>query len=160
MYPEHLYFLRWYVVDTIVWWSIARFWVQQFWLGFTSWWCCICKHFLLILVAHTIYFRSELWSSYSLLLRCYFVNTSIHLNLYFFSFIFYTSCGAFCSFIHILSCSLWNHELWYLQVLSDEKKRALYDQYGEAGVKSTVGGGSATYTVILCNLVLPKVYLL
>ena len=32
------------------------------------------------------------------------------------------------------------------QVLSDDKKRALYDQYGEAGVKSTVGGSSA-YTV-------------
>ncbi|KAG5523296.1 hypothetical protein RHGRI_035194 [Rhododendron griersonianum] len=27
------------------------------------------------------------------------------------------------------------------EVLSDEKKRALYDRYGEAGVKSTVGGG-------------------
>ncbi|KAF5741745.1 chaperone protein dnaJ 1 mitochondrial isoform X1 [Tripterygium wilfordii] len=32
------------------------------------------------------------------------------------------------------------------EVLSDDKKRALYDQYGEAGVKSTVGGASATYT--------------
>ncbi|MED6143583.1 hypothetical protein PIB30_117055 [Stylosanthes scabra] len=32
------------------------------------------------------------------------------------------------------------------EVLSDDKKRALYDQYGEAGVKSTVGGGSSTYT--------------
>lgn len=31
------------------------------------------------------------------------------------------------------------------EVLSDDKKRALYDQYGEAGVKSTVGGG-AGYT--------------
>ncbi|KAG6410709.1 hypothetical protein SASPL_128775 [Salvia splendens] len=27
------------------------------------------------------------------------------------------------------------------EVLSDDKKRALYDQYGEAGVKSAVGGG-------------------
>lgn len=34
------------------------------------------------------------------------------------------------------------------QVLSDDKKRALYDQYGEAGVKSTVGGASGAYTVI------------
>ncbi|KAG4947853.1 hypothetical protein JHK86_041092 [Glycine max] len=32
------------------------------------------------------------------------------------------------------------------QVLSDDKKRALYDQYGEAGVKSAVGGGSSAYT--------------
>ncbi|XP_021895931.1 uncharacterized protein LOC110813197 [Carica papaya] len=32
------------------------------------------------------------------------------------------------------------------EVLSDDKKRALYDQYGEAGVKSTVGGASSTYT--------------
>lgn len=38
-----------------------------------------------------------------------------------------------------------------LQVLSDDKKRALYDQYGEAGVKSTVGGSSA-YTVLLLLL--------
>ncbi|KAJ9190012.1 hypothetical protein P3X46_001249 [Hevea brasiliensis] len=32
------------------------------------------------------------------------------------------------------------------EVLSDDKKRALYDQYGEAGVKSTVGGASSSYT--------------
>ncbi|KAJ4816430.1 Chaperone protein DnaJ [Rhynchospora pubera] len=32
------------------------------------------------------------------------------------------------------------------EVLSDEKKRALYDQYGEAGVKSAVGGGAGAYT--------------
>ncbi|QCE08866.1 uncharacterized protein LOC114185178 [Vigna unguiculata] len=32
------------------------------------------------------------------------------------------------------------------EVLSDDKKRALYDQYGEAGVKSAVGGGSAYTT--------------
>ncbi|XP_031739805.1 uncharacterized protein LOC101208835 isoform X1 [Cucumis sativus] len=32
------------------------------------------------------------------------------------------------------------------EVLSDDKKRALYDQYGEAGVKSTVGGSSAYTT--------------
>ncbi|WCJ40528.1 Chaperone protein DnaJ [Euphorbia peplus] len=32
------------------------------------------------------------------------------------------------------------------QVLSDDKKRALYDQYGEAGVKSAVGGSSAYAT--------------
>lgn len=38
-------------------------------------------------------------------------------------------------------------ELQHCQVLSDEQKRALYDQYGEAGVKSTVGGASGTYTV-------------
>ncbi|KAK3219310.1 hypothetical protein Dsin_013280 [Dipteronia sinensis] len=31
------------------------------------------------------------------------------------------------------------------EVLSDDKKRALYDQYGEAGVKSTVGGASSAY---------------
>lgn len=31
-------------------------------------------------------------------------------------------------------------------MLSDEQKRSLYDQYGEAGVKSTVGGSGA-YTV-------------
>jgi DnaJ-class molecular chaperone len=34
-------------------------------------------------------------------------------------------------------------------VLSDEKKRALYDQYGEAGVKSAVGGSGGAYTVLL-----------
>lgn len=39
-----------------------------------------------------------------------------------------------------------NSEVQYCQVLSDDKKRALYDQYGEAGVKSAVGGGSG-YTV-------------
>lgn len=33
-------------------------------------------------------------------------------------------------------------------MLSDDKKRALYDQYGEAGVKSTVGGPSSAYTVL------------
>lgn len=33
-------------------------------------------------------------------------------------------------------------------MLSDDKKRALYDQYGEAGVKSTVGGASSAYTVL------------
>lgn len=38
-------------------------------------------------------------------------------------------------------------ELQHCQVLSDEQKRALYDQYGEAGVKSSVGGASGTYTV-------------
>lgn len=32
------------------------------------------------------------------------------------------------------------------EVLSDDKKRALYDQYGEAGVKSAVGGASSAYT--------------
>ncbi|XP_022153460.1 uncharacterized protein LOC111020962 [Momordica charantia] len=32
------------------------------------------------------------------------------------------------------------------EVLSDDKKRALYDQYGEAGIKSTVGGSSAYTT--------------
>ncbi|XP_031287484.1 uncharacterized protein LOC116146219 [Pistacia vera] len=32
------------------------------------------------------------------------------------------------------------------EVLSDDKKRAMYDQYGEAGVKSTVGGASGAYT--------------
>ncbi|PSR96023.1 Chaperone protein like [Actinidia chinensis var. chinensis] len=32
------------------------------------------------------------------------------------------------------------------EVLSDDKKRALYDQYGEAGVKSTVGGPAGAYT--------------
>jgi len=32
-------------------------------------------------------------------------------------------------------------------VLSDDKKRALYDQYGEAGVKSSVGGGPSAYAV-------------
>ncbi|KAK4748273.1 hypothetical protein SAY87_014859 [Trapa incisa] len=32
------------------------------------------------------------------------------------------------------------------EVLSDDKQRALYDQYGEAGVKSTVGGASGAYT--------------
>lgn len=33
-------------------------------------------------------------------------------------------------------------------MLSDDKKRSLYDQYGEAGVKSTVGGPSSAYTVL------------
>ncbi|CAN8233366.1 unnamed protein product [Cochlearia groenlandica] len=32
------------------------------------------------------------------------------------------------------------------EVLSDEQKRALYDQYGEAGVNSASGGASSTYT--------------
>lgn len=32
------------------------------------------------------------------------------------------------------------------EVLSDDKKRALYDQYGEAGVKSAVGGAGGAYT--------------
>ncbi|GFZ07950.1 molecular chaperone Hsp40/DnaJ family protein [Actinidia rufa] len=32
------------------------------------------------------------------------------------------------------------------EVLSDDKKRALYDQYGEAGVKSAVGGPAGAYT--------------
>uniref|UniRef100_A0A5B7B3M6 Chaperone protein DnaJ n=1 Tax=Davidia involucrata TaxID=16924 RepID=A0A5B7B3M6_DAVIN len=32
------------------------------------------------------------------------------------------------------------------EVLSDDKKRALYDQYGEAGVRSTVGGQAGAYT--------------
>ncbi|KAK3159390.1 hypothetical protein QOZ80_2AG0149540 [Eleusine coracana subsp. coracana] len=32
------------------------------------------------------------------------------------------------------------------EVLSDEKKRAMYDQYGEAGVKSAVGGSGGAYT--------------
>ncbi|KAL5729652.1 hypothetical protein ACHQM5_002574 [Ranunculus cassubicifolius] len=32
------------------------------------------------------------------------------------------------------------------EVLSDDKKRALYDQYGEAGLKSSVGGPSGAYT--------------
>ncbi|XP_077237925.1 molecular chaperone Hsp40/DnaJ family protein [Tasmannia lanceolata] len=32
------------------------------------------------------------------------------------------------------------------EVLSDEQKRSLYDQYGEAGVKSSVGGPGAAYT--------------
>ncbi|KAK9149603.1 hypothetical protein Scep_008360 [Stephania cephalantha] len=31
------------------------------------------------------------------------------------------------------------------EVLSDDKKRSLYDQYGEAGVKSSVGGPSGAY---------------
>ena len=42
---------------------------------------------------------------------------------------------------------LLNSEVQRCQVLSDDKKRALYDQYGEAGVKSTVGASSA-YTVL------------
>ncbi|KAF8103358.1 hypothetical protein N665_0188s0296 [Sinapis alba] len=32
------------------------------------------------------------------------------------------------------------------EVLSDDQKRALYDQYGEAGLKSSIGGASGTYT--------------
>lgn len=32
------------------------------------------------------------------------------------------------------------------EVLSDDSKRALYDQYGEAGVRSTVGGQAGGYT--------------
>ncbi|ONK76723.1 uncharacterized protein A4U43_C03F31450 [Asparagus officinalis] len=32
------------------------------------------------------------------------------------------------------------------EVLSDDKKRSLYDQYGEAGVKSAVGGSAGSYT--------------
>ncbi|KAJ8509854.1 hypothetical protein OPV22_000288 [Ensete ventricosum] len=32
------------------------------------------------------------------------------------------------------------------EVLSDDKKRALYDQYGEAGIKSGVGGPAGAYT--------------
>lgn len=33
-------------------------------------------------------------------------------------------------------------------MLSDDKQRALYDQYGEAGVKSAVGGGAGAYTAV------------
>lgn len=33
-------------------------------------------------------------------------------------------------------------------MLSDDKKRALYDQYGEAGVKSSVGGSAGAYTAV------------
>lgn len=36
-----------------------------------------------------------------------------------------------------------NSEALNYQVLSDEQKRSMYDQYGEAGVKSSVGGGGA-----------------
>ncbi|KAK1276522.1 Chaperone protein dnaJ 39 [Acorus gramineus] len=32
------------------------------------------------------------------------------------------------------------------EVLSDDKRRALYDQYGEAGVKSSFGGAAGAYT--------------
>ncbi|KAL9263433.1 Chaperone protein DnaJ-like protein [Drosera capensis] len=32
------------------------------------------------------------------------------------------------------------------EVLSDDKKRSLYDQFGEAGVKSSIGGSTGTYT--------------
>ncbi|GAB2293634.1 hypothetical protein Dimus_027847 [Dionaea muscipula] len=32
------------------------------------------------------------------------------------------------------------------EVLSDDKKRSLYDQFGEAGVKSSMGGDAGTYT--------------
>lgn len=49
--------------------------------------------------------------------------------------------------IYLWYCLL-NSEVQYCQVLSDDKKRALYDQYGEAGVKSTVGGPSNAYTVL------------
>lgn len=42
----------------------------------------------------------------------------------------------------------------YCQVLSDDKKRALYDQYGEAGVNSSVGGPGG-YTVFLIISFLP-----
>lgn len=34
-----------------------------------------------------------------------------------------------------------------IQVLSDDKKRSLYDQFGEAGVKSTMGGAAGAHTV-------------
>lgn len=34
------------------------------------------------------------------------------------------------------------------QVLSDDKKRALYDRYGEAGLKSGVGAQAGAYTVL------------
>ncbi|KAK2362537.1 Molecular chaperone Hsp40/DnaJ family protein [Trifolium repens] len=40
---------------------------------------------------------------------------------------------------------LLNSGLQHCQVLSDDKKRALYDQYGEVVVKSSVGGGSSAY---------------
>lgn len=53
--------------------------------------------------------------------------------------------------VHIHRSVPLNSEVQYCQVLSDEKKRALYDRYGEAGVKSTVGGGgqAGAYTVLL-----------
>lgn len=35
------------------------------------------------------------------------------------------------------------------QVLSDDKKRSMYDRYGEDGVKSTVGGQAGAYAVLL-----------
>lgn len=40
-------------------------------------------------------------------------------------------------------------------MLSDDKKRSLYDQYGEAGVKSSVGGSGAAYTVLQTILDIP-----
>jgi len=49
-------------------------------------------------------------------------------------------------FADVVLVMLLNH--CHNQVLSDDKKRALYDQYGEAGVKSTVGGPSNAYTVL------------
>lgn len=50
-------------------------------------------------------------------------------------------------FVLLIYCPL-NSEVQHCQVLSDDKKRAMYDQYGEAGVKSTVGGASSAYTVL------------
>ena len=51
-------------------------------------------------------------------------------------------------FLYSAFCSAESH---CHQVLSDDKKRALYDQYGEAGVKSAVGGSAGAYTVLLFN---------
>lgn len=45
-------------------------------------------------------------------------------------------------------------------MLSDDKKRALYDQYGEAGVKSTVGGPSNAYTVLDTIVLLFSIFIL
>lgn len=45
-----------------------------------------------------------------------------------------------------------NPEVYYCQVLSDDKKRALYDRYGEDGMKSAVGGQAGSYTVFISEL--------
>lgn len=43
-------------------------------------------------------------------------------------------------------------------MLSDDKKRSLYDQYGEAGVKSSVGASGAAYTVLQIIFIFPLIF--
>ena len=71
------------------------------------------------------------------------------------SFSILVHCLLYLSFYHEkpfrfpLSSAFCSAESHFHQVLSDDKKRAMYDQYGEAGVKSAVEGSPGAYTLLL-----------